>query len=100
MSFRPFYYIIRKYNYFLIITQTRVVEYVPRLVVVTQAELQGKTTVEASPNSEQAGIYRRLAPKIIETIELKVPSPLDTAELRAWAAAWADHLLVLPVFNR
>ncbi len=76
-------------------TKTRVVEYVPRSVTVTQAELQGKTSIEASPNSEQAKIYNKLATKVIETTESKVPSPLSTSELRDWAAQWADHLLAL-----
>ena len=76
-------------------THTRVVEYVPRSVTVTQAELQGKTSVEAAPNSAQAKIYSKLAQSIIETTESKVPSPLDTVELREWAAKWADHLLAL-----
>ncbi|MBP2650383.1 MAG: nifH1 2 [Firmicutes bacterium] len=76
-------------------TKTRVVEYVPRSVTVTQAELQGKTSVEAAPNSAQAKIYTKLAQSIIDTTESKVPSPLDTTELREWAAKWADHLLAL-----
>lgn len=76
-------------------THTQVVEYVPRSVTVTQAELQGKTTIEASPNSEQAKIYTRLAQKIAEHTESKVPSPLDVKELREWAARWADQLLGL-----
>jgi len=76
-------------------TQTQVVEYIPRSVTVTQAELQGKTTVEAAPDSEQAKIYSRLAKKVIETTESKVPSPLETAELREWASTWADQLLAM-----
>lgn len=76
-------------------TKTRVVEYVPRSVTVTQAELQGKTSVEAFPDSEQSKIYTKLAKRVYETTESKVPSPLDTAELREWAAKWADHLLAL-----
>jgi nitrogenase iron protein NifH len=76
-------------------TKTRVLEYVPRSVTVTQAELQGKTVIEASPQSEQAKIYRKLAQKIINTTESKVPAPLETAELREWAAKWADLLLAL-----
>lgn len=76
-------------------TQTQVIEYVPRSVTVTQAELQGKTTIEASPDSEQAKIYSRLAQKVVETTESKVPSPLETAELREWAATWADQLLAI-----
>jgi nitrogenase iron protein NifH len=76
-------------------TKTQVVEYIPRSVTVTQAELQGKTTIEAAPHSEQAKIYKRLAKKVVETVESKAPTPLETAELREWAAAWADQLLAM-----
>ena len=76
-------------------TKTQVIEYIPRSVTVTQAELQGKTSVEAAPNSAQAKIYAKLAKKVVETTESKVPSPLETSELREWAAKWADHLLAL-----
>ncbi|MBB4199525.1 nitrogenase iron protein [Rhodoblastus sphagnicola] len=74
-------------------TQTQVVEYIPRSLTVTQAELQGKTTIEAAPNSEQAAIYRRLANKIADHTESKVPSPLDAKELREWSSSWADQLI-------
>ncbi|HBS58202.1 MAG TPA: nitrogenase iron protein [Firmicutes bacterium] len=76
-------------------TATRVVEYIPRSVTVTQAELQGKTTVEAAPDSEQAKIYARLAQKVVDTTESKTPSPLEISQLREWAAKWADQLLAL-----
>lgn len=76
-------------------TNTQVVEYVPRSVTVTQSELQGKTTIEAAPNSEQAKIYRRLAEKIANHTESKVPSPLEVKDLREWAAKWADQILAL-----
>lgn len=76
-------------------TQTQVVEYVPRSVTVTQSELQGKTTAEAAPGSEQAKIYASLANKIINHTESKTPAPLNVQELRDWAASWADHLLAL-----
>ncbi|HWR62512.1 MAG TPA: nitrogenase iron protein [Clostridia bacterium] len=76
-------------------TNTQVVEYVPRSVTVTQSELQGKTTIEAAPGSEQAKVYRRLAEKIANHTESKAPSPLDVKELREWASKWADHLLAI-----
>ncbi len=76
-------------------TNTQVVEYVPRSVTVTQSELQGKTTIEAAPNSDQAKIYSRLAQRIAEHNESKVPSPLDVKELREWASKWADQILAL-----
>lgn len=74
-------------------TDTQVVEYVPRSVTVTRSELQGKTTIEAAPDSEQAKVYRSLAQKIAEHTVSKVPAPLDTHELRQWAAEWGRHLV-------
>lgn len=76
-------------------TNTQVIEYVPRSVTVTQSELQGKTTIEAAPQSKQADVYRSLARKIAGHTESKVPTPLEGSELREWAAKWADYLLAL-----
>ncbi len=76
-------------------TNTQVVEYVPRSVTVTQSELQGKTTIEAAPDSKQAQVYKSLAAKIAGHEESRVPSPLEVSELRAWAAKWGDYLLAL-----
>ena len=76
-------------------TSTQVVEYIPRSVTVTQSELQGKTTIEAAPGSEQARIYKSLAAKIAAHEVSRTPSPLEIKELREWAAKWADQLLAL-----
>lgn len=76
-------------------TQTQVVEYVPRSVTVTQSELQGKTTIEAAPDSQQARIYKELAGKIDEHEVSKVPAPLEVSELREWAAKWGKQLVEL-----
>jgi nitrogenase iron protein NifH len=76
-------------------TKTQVVEYVPRSVTVTQSELQGKTTIEAAPDSSQAQIYLSLARKIAEHEDSKTPEPLTVEQLRGWASQWADHLLAL-----
>lgn len=76
-------------------TSTQVMEYVPRSVTVTQSELQGKTTIESAPNSEQAKIYRRLATRIAEHRDSKVPSPLSVSELKEWAAKWGEQLLAM-----
>jgi nitrogenase iron protein NifH len=80
-------------NDFVENTKTQVVEYVPRSITVTKAELQGKTTIEAFPDSEQAKVYTSLARKIYEHTESKVPSPLDEKQLHEWAFKWADTLL-------
>lgn len=74
-------------------TNTQVIEYVPRSVTVTQSELQGKTTIEAAPDSDQAKVYRSLANKIANHTESKVPAPLEISQLREWAARWGDYLL-------
>jgi nitrogenase iron protein NifH len=76
-------------------TRTSIVEYVPRSVTVTQAELQGKTTIEASPNSVQAAVYRQLADKIAHHEQSRVPAPLEVKALHEWAGKWADALLDL-----
>ena len=74
-------------------TQTQVIQYVPRSLTVTQAELRGKTTIESAPNSAQADIYRALAKRIAEHTLSKVPSPLSQPALREWSASWADQLV-------
>ena len=73
-------------------TQTNIVEYVPRSVTVTQAELLGKTTIEAAPDSEQAQVYMRLAKKSAEHEVSRVPAPMTVEELRDWAASWSEQL--------
>lgn len=76
-------------------TGTQVIGYVPRSVTVTQSELQGKTTIEAAPDSEQAKVYQQLAARIANHNDSKTPSPLDIKDLREWAARWADQLLAM-----
>jgi len=76
-------------------THTQVIEYVPRSITVAQSELQGKTTIEAYPDSDQARIYKGLAAKIAAHTKSKVPEPLPGQELRAWASSWADQILAI-----
>jgi nitrogenase iron protein NifH len=76
-------------------TNTQVLEYVPRSVTVTQSELQGKTTIEAFPDSEQAQVYKKLAHRIANHTESKVPEPLSAEALRKWAAGWSDQILAV-----
>ena len=76
-------------------TNTQVMEYVPRSVTVAQCELQGKTTIEGAPDSEQAKIYTRLAKKIAAHEVSHTPAPLSTSELREWAAKWSKQILAV-----
>lgn len=80
---------------FVLRTKTQVVEYVPRSVTVTQSELQGKTTIEAAPDSQQARVYKELARKIAEHEVSKVPAPMEVSELREWASTWGERLVAL-----
>jgi nitrogenase iron protein NifH len=80
-------------------THTQIVQYVPRSLTVTQAELQGKTTIEAAPDTAQADIYRALAKSIAEHTESKVPTALNARDLREWSAGWADQLIEIERAN-
>ena len=74
-------------------TNTQIIQYVPRSVAVTQSELQGKTTIEALPDSEQAKVYLELAKKVAEHEESRTPSSLSQEQLREWSAHWGKVLL-------
>jgi nitrogenase iron protein NifH len=74
-------------------TKTQIVQYVPRSLTVTQAELSGRTTIEAAPESAQAEVYRVLARRIAEHTESKVPVALDPQQLREWSGGWANQLM-------
>lgn len=76
-------------------TKTQIMAYVPRSVTVTQCELQGKTTLEAAPGSQQAAVYTALAKRIAAHEKSITPAPLGVAELRDWASGWADQLLAI-----
>ncbi|MDR1629509.1 MAG: nitrogenase iron protein [Oscillospiraceae bacterium] len=76
-------------------TQTQVMEYIPRSITVTQSELSGKTTIEGAPDSEQAKVYRALAKRIDEHTESKTPNPLDSQQLKEWAAKWAEQIIAV-----
>jgi len=74
-------------------TKTKITEFVPRSLTVTKSELQGKTVIEAAPESEQADVYRGLARKVLENQDRYVPSPLEFDQLKSWAESWSDQLL-------
>ncbi|MDF9844563.1 MULTISPECIES: nitrogenase iron protein NifH [unclassified Paenibacillus] len=73
-------------------TSTSVAGFVPRSPVVAQSELYGKTVIEASPESQQADVYRKLAAYIAGNENLTVPTPLNVTDLRDWARGWGDAI--------
>ncbi|MDR1542366.1 MAG: nitrogenase iron protein [Clostridiales bacterium] len=80
---------------FALKTKTSIIEYIPRSITVTQSELRGKTTIESSPDSNQAKVYMKLAEKIAAHESSQIPSPLDIRDLQTWASSWSDQLLAL-----
>ncbi|MDR3289566.1 MAG: nitrogenase iron protein [Peptococcaceae bacterium] len=81
-------------NDFVARTQTKVVEYIPRSITVTQCELKGRTVIEAAPDSQQAKVYVALAEKIAAHEQSEIPTPLGVTELQEWATSWSDKLLL------
>lgn len=59
-----------------------VIYHVPRDKVVQLAEFQGKTVMEAYPDSAQANHYRALARKIKENEQRFVPNPTSMEEIK------------------
>ncbi len=58
-----------------------VVQFIPRSELVQKAELQGKTVIEAYPESGQAGIYFNLAAKVLDNREMFIPEPVSKQEV-------------------
>ncbi|MCK9150674.1 AAA family ATPase [Methanobacterium alcaliphilum] len=75
-------------------TETEVIEYVPRSPIVTRCELDGKTTIEGAPESEQAEVYRELARKVINNKQKFIPRPFDVDDLSDWGSTWVNKLLL------
>ena len=69
---------------------SRLIAYIPRDVVVNQAEVRRKTVIEHSPTSTQANIYRQLANDIENNQELTVPSFLSFEELEKLVAKYGE----------
>jgi len=61
------------------------VAYIPRSRTVTLSELNRQTVMEYAPESEQAGVYRRLAGDIMKNNRTSIPTPLETDELEELA---------------
>jgi nitrogenase iron protein NifH len=76
-------------------TGTQVMQYIPRSITVTQSELNGKTTIEAQPDSAQAKVYRELAKRVSEHTDSRTPNPLSLQDLREWASKWSDQILAI-----
>jgi nitrogenase iron protein NifH len=71
-----------------------VIAHIPRSDDVHRSEVQGKTVIEAFPQSEQAQVYRNLAQTILANQSRIIPTPFDTIgelqllQLTAQKAPW------------
>ena len=74
-------------------TGTEVVAMIPRSIDVMKSELQGKTVIEALPDSAQAAVYRQLAARIEAHTQSVTPRPMDGPQLRDWSEAWGKLLI-------
>jgi len=57
-----------------------IIQHIPRSKTVQDAEFQGKTVIEAYPDSEQAAIYRELARKILGNNDIYHPTKFATMD--------------------
>ena len=58
-------------------TETNVIEFIPRSTTVTMCELDGVTTIEGAPESQQAEVYRQLARNVIANKNAYIPKPFE-----------------------
>ena len=72
--------------------KTRVIEYIPYSEEMFMSDLQGKTILEANPESELANLFRSMASEVILSEEKAVPTPLEAADLRNWGEGWMRRL--------
>jgi nitrogenase iron protein NifH len=74
-------------------TETNVIEFIPRSTTVTMCELDGVTTIEGAPDSQQAEVYRQLARNVIANKEAYIPKPFEAQDLADWASSWVSNLI-------
>lgn len=68
---------------------------VPRSAVAMQSDLLGETVIEAAPLAIHAYKYRRLARKLAVLDRGRRPRPLESQDLKSWAAGWAERIYEL-----
>lgn len=60
-----------------------VVAHIPRSDTVQASELLAQTVVQAYPDSVQAGVYRRLAERILSNERVYIPQPITLKEIKS-----------------
>ncbi|ENN96061.1 nitrogenase reductase-like protein [Methanocaldococcus villosus KIN24-T80] len=60
---------------------TKILEKIPNSLLISEAEIEGKTVIEYAPDSEIATIIKNLAEKIYKNNSGVIPEPLSNKEL-------------------
>lgn len=60
---------------------TRLISFIPRNIIVNQAENKRQTVLQYAPQDNQTVIYRQLATDILQNTNLTIPTPLEFEEL-------------------
>ena len=69
---------------------TQLIAFIPRDVIVNKAENQRQTVLQYAPESNQAGVYRKLAQDMMNNKEMSVPTPMSFEELEDMVAKYGD----------
>jgi len=69
---------------------TNLIAFIPRDIIVNQAENKRQTVIEFAPTSNQAEVYRRLAEDIENNQKLTVPTPMTFEELEELISKYDD----------
>ena len=69
---------------------TQLIAFIPRDVIVNKAENQRQTVLQYAPESNQAGVYRKLAQDMMNNKDMSVPTPMSFEELEDMVAKYGD----------
>jgi nitrogenase iron protein NifH len=61
---------------------SQLLAFIPKDVLVQTCERDGYSVIENAPDSSIAGVYRKLAKRIMEDKPSHIPVPLDDKRLR------------------
>ncbi len=69
---------------------SQLVQFVPRSPVIQACEVESKTVLEHSPNSDEAGVFRELARHVLDAGRPVIPTPVE--ELADLESLYRSHL--------
>ncbi|HIU63572.1 MAG TPA: nitrogenase iron protein, partial [Candidatus Avacidaminococcus intestinavium] len=70
---------------------TNLIAFIPRDLIVNEAEIKRQTVLQFAPQSTQADIYRDLAADILNNEQLSVPTPMTFEELEELVSKYGNN---------